>query len=133
MVVDTSVWIRHLTGDPPHLAEIATEYLATARRPVLTDVIVAECVYVLEKYYRVERWRVAELMRSALDLSDWFFGGDSLMVTRALEIYETTGLAFADSYLLAYAEYGNHGPVVTFDREIKKHAESVGVLVLDEE
>ncbi len=55
MILDTNVWIRHLTGDPPEQAELATELIATARRIDLPDVVVAECVYVLESVYRVER------------------------------------------------------------------------------
>lgn len=133
MVIDTSVWIRHLTGDPPALAEVATDFLADAYRPVLTDVVLAECVYVLESVYGVDRWRVAELMRSALDLvSRRFYVHDDVQM-RSLEIYELTGLSYADAYLLAYAEYNNAGPVVTFDRGLKSGAESVGVRVLGED
>lgn len=129
MIADTNVWIRHLTGDPPEQAELATEFLATARRVDLPDVVVAECVYVLESVYGVERWRVAEMMRSALGLT-WSYG--DMAVIRALELYETTGLDFVDAYLLGFAEYGNYGPVATFDRELKAKAESVGVLLIDE-
>ena len=130
MSPDTDVWIRHLTGDPPEQAELATEVLATARHLVLPDVVVAECVYVLESFYGVERWRVAEMMRSALGMA-WvgFYDGAQL---RALELYETLGLSYADAYPLAYAEHNNLGPVVTFDREIDRKAESVGVRLLDE-
>jgi predicted nucleic acid-binding protein len=102
MVLDTNVWIRHLTGDPPDQADLATELIATSRDVVMPDVVLAECVYVLDSVYRVERWRVAEMMRSAIDqvaLRSW-----DRMPIRALELYETTGLDFTDAYLLAYAE-----------------------------
>ena len=39
---------------------------------------------------------------------------------------------YVDAYLLGYAEYSRGGPVVTFDRELKRRAESVGVRLLDE-
>jgi predicted nucleic acid-binding protein len=130
MIVDTNVWIRHLTGDPPDQAELATEFLATARRLELPDVVMAECIYVLESFYGVERWRIAEMMRSALGMAAMpFYDGARL---RALELYETLDIGFVDAYLLAYAEYNRADPVVTFDRELKKRAQSVGVLVLDE-
>lgn len=51
--VDTNVLIRHLTGVPPKLARRATRLLATADVLPLADLIVAECVYVLESYYEV--------------------------------------------------------------------------------
>jgi predicted nucleic acid-binding protein len=64
--LDTNVLIRHLTGDPPELATRATAALASAERLLLTDLVLAECVYVLESFYEVERPRVAELMRAAI-------------------------------------------------------------------
>lgn len=130
MIVDTNVWIRHLTGDPPRQAEIATEFLATARHLHLPDVVLAECVHVLESVYDVERWRIAEMMRSALGMIAMPFYDGAQM--RALELYETIGLDYVDCYVLATAEDGHYGPVVTFDREIKRRAESVGVQLLGE-
>lgn len=62
--IDTNVVIRHLTGDPPDFAERATRFLAEAEDLLLTDVIAAEIVYVLESFYEVERPRVAEALRA---------------------------------------------------------------------
>ncbi|MDO8186855.1 PIN domain-containing protein [Conexibacter sp. JD483] len=61
--LDTNVIVRHLTGDPPEQAARATAVLATAERLLLSDLIVAECVYVLQSFYEVGRARIAELMR----------------------------------------------------------------------
>lgn len=131
MIVDTNVWIRHLTGDPPGQAEVAREFLTTARRIDLPDVVVAECVWVLESVYGVERWRIAEMMRSALELAEMlFYDGTQL---RALELYETLNVDYVDAYLLAHAEWGHHGgPVATFDRELERKAQSHEVLLLGE-
>ena len=46
--LDTNVLVRHLTGDPPDLAQRATEFLAEAEELLVPDLIVAEVVYVLE-------------------------------------------------------------------------------------
>ena len=62
--LDTNVLIRHLTGDPPDMAERATAALSSAEQLLLTDLVLAECVYVLESFYEVERTQVAELMRA---------------------------------------------------------------------
>ena len=66
--VDTNVLIRHLTGDPVEMATRATSYLRTETELLVTDLVVAETVYVLESFYEVQRPRVAQLMRSALAL-----------------------------------------------------------------
>jgi len=62
--LDTNVLIRHLTGDPPNQAALATATLSGPGPLLLADLILAECVYVLESFYEVEPKRVAELMRS---------------------------------------------------------------------
>ncbi|WP_167666219.1 PIN domain-containing protein [Mycolicibacter icosiumassiliensis] len=64
--VDTNILVRHLTGDPPDLAARATEYLRSAERLLLADVIVAETVYVLKSFYRAPREQVAEAIRSLI-------------------------------------------------------------------
>jgi predicted nucleic acid-binding protein len=64
--VDTTVLIRHLTGDPPDQAARATHLLSEADQLLLPDLIVAETVYVLESSYEVPRARVAERERRGL-------------------------------------------------------------------
>jgi PIN domain len=64
--LDTNVLIRHLTGDPPEMAARATTALAGEEQLLLTDLLLAECVYVLESLYVVEHSRIAELMRSVI-------------------------------------------------------------------
>lgn len=48
--VATNILVRHLTGDPPDLATLATAYLRSAPKLLLTDLVVAETVYVLESF-----------------------------------------------------------------------------------
>lgn len=49
--VDTKVITRHLTGDPPDMAKRATAALAGGPALLLTDLPVAECIYVFEFFY----------------------------------------------------------------------------------
>ncbi|MGH3523487.1 MAG: PIN domain-containing protein, partial [Mycobacterium sp.] len=65
-LIDTNVLVRHLTGDPPDMAARATAYLRTARELLLTDLVVAETVYVLDSFYQAPRGQVAEAMRSLI-------------------------------------------------------------------
>jgi predicted nucleic acid-binding protein len=117
--LDTNVLIRHLTGDPPAMARRATAALAGEGPLLLTDLVLAECVYVLESFYEVERARVAELMRAALALPA-IATIDDLLLLRALELYEQAGLDFADAYLVASAEATGVNAVMSFDRGIDR-------------
>jgi predicted nucleic acid-binding protein len=117
--VDTNVLIRHLTGDPPEMAARATAVLAGGDTLLLADLVVAECVYVLESFYEVERTRVAELLRAAIAFSS-IETIDPHLLLRALEIYEVDRLDFAEAYLVASAETTGVGTIVSFDRSIDR-------------
>lgn len=79
----------------------------------------AECVYVLESFYAVERDQVADLMGSALALPS-IKTLDRASLQRALEVYETKRLDFADSYLVAQAEATGVLTGLSLDRSIDR-------------
>ena len=86
---------------------------------LLADLIVAECVYVLESFYEVPRERVAELMRAAIALPA-IRVVDAPTLLRALELYEVARIDFAEAYLAASAEATGVGVVASFDRAIDR-------------
>jgi predicted nucleic-acid-binding protein len=113
------VLIRHLTGDPPEMAVCATKALAGSVELLLADLIVAECVYVLESFYEVPRERVAELMRAAIALPT-IKTLDPATLLRALEVYEVDRLDFAEAYLIAQAEATGIDTILSFDKSIDR-------------
>lgn len=75
------------------MAARATGSLAETEVLLLADLVAAECLYVLESFYEVERVRVAELLRAAIARpSIPTLDADPLL--RALELYELDGLDF---------------------------------------
>jgi predicted nucleic-acid-binding protein len=113
--------IRHLTGDPPEMAAQATAALAGDQDLLLTDLVLAECVYVLESFYEVEPPRVADLMRSAIGLRT-IKTVDPAVLLRALEVYELDRLDFAEASLVAQAEATGVNAILSFDRSIDRIA-----------
>ena len=111
--------VRHLTGDPPDQAARATAALASGEALLLTDLVLAECVYVLESFYEVPPARVAELTRAAMALPN-LKTVDKAILIRSLEIYELDRLDFAEAYLAAQAEATGVGEVLSFDRSIDR-------------
>jgi predicted nucleic-acid-binding protein len=103
------------------MAARATAGLAAADELLLVDLVVAECVYVLESFYDVERERVAELMRAAIALPA-IKTIDSATLLRALEIYKVDRLDFAEAYLVAQAEATGVSSVLSFDKSIDRVA-----------
>ncbi len=117
--VDTNVLVRHLTGDPPDLAERATAYLGTEPELLLTDLVVAEAVYVLESFYAAPPEQVSEAVRSLVAF-DSIVCVDPALLLRAVEVYETDRVDFAEAYLVACAETTGVGRVASFDRSIDR-------------
>ena len=64
--LDTNVLVRHLTGDPPEMAARATAARQSASELLLTDLVAAETIYLLESFYEVPRGQVAEALRSLI-------------------------------------------------------------------
>jgi predicted nucleic acid-binding protein len=119
--LDTDILVRHLTGDPPEQAARATKFLAEADELLLADLVVAEVVCVLESFYEVPRPRVAELVRAIIAFPAVVVL-DPAVLLRALEVYETERLDFAEAYLVAQAERSGVGMVASFDKAIDRVA-----------
>lgn len=118
MLLDTNVLVRHLTGTPRDQAERATAFLRDADRLDLPALVVAELVYVLESVYEQARPQVAVLVRAVLAHPP-IVAGDEDALLRAVELYETYRVHFAEAYLAACAERGD-GRVASFDRDLDR-------------
>jgi predicted nucleic acid-binding protein len=103
------------------MARRATAAIASDERWLLADLVLAECVYVLESFYEVGRRQVAELMR-AIVAHPTIETVDPAVLLRALEVYELDRLDFADAYLVAQAESTGVGEILSFDRDIDRVA-----------
>ena len=117
--IDTNVLVRHLTGDPPAMAARATAYLRKERELLLTDVVAAETVYVLESFYEAPRADVAQALRSLVAFES-IVCVDPALLLRATEVYETERIDFAEAYLVACAETTGVGRIASFDRSIDR-------------
>ena len=116
-LVDTNVLVRHLTGDPPAQARRATAFLRAGHVLILTDVVLAELVYVLSSYYGRSRDEVGAAARTLLAFPS-IAVRDAKLLLRAVELFEGGRLAFPDAYLVAAAERTGVRRVVSFDRDL---------------
>jgi predicted nucleic-acid-binding protein len=85
----------------------------------LTDLVVAETVYVLESFYEAPRGQVAQAVRSLVAFDSVICVDPSLLL-RAIEVYESDRIDFAEAYLVACAESTGVGKVASFDRSIDR-------------
>lgn len=128
-VLDTSLLLRLLTGEPPALAEQALEVFRAAERGahslVVHPLVVAEAFYTLTSFYGVDR---SEAARALLDLieRDGIQVEDEEDLRFALEHAGQKGLSLVDAFLLHRARRTRSG-LATLDGKLRKNA---GVEVL---
>jgi predicted nucleic-acid-binding protein len=101
------------------MARRASALLASGERLLLADLVLAECVFVLESFYEVEREQVAALMRAAIAFPA-IETVDPTTLLRALEVYEVDRLDFAEAYLVALAETTGINEIISFDRSVDR-------------
>ena len=101
------------------MAARATAYLHSEPELLLTDLVAAETIYVLESYYEVPREQIAESIRSLLALAS-VVSIDPALLLRAVEVYEVDRLDFAEAYLVACAETTGVGKIASFDKTIDR-------------
>lgn len=121
--LDANVILRHLTGDPPEMAEAALAIFGKAEEGELRlrvlQVTVAEVVWVLESYYGHPRDDIATTVARLLQ-------ADGLEVERpgrlmeALALYREHGVDFADALVGAAARREGPPVVRSFDDDFDR-------------
>jgi predicted nucleic-acid-binding protein len=101
------------------MAARATAYLRLEQELLLTDLVLAESIYVLESFYGFPREKVAEAMRALVTLES-VVAVDQALLLRALEVYVGARLDFAEAYLVACAESTGVGVIASFDRALDR-------------
>lgn len=118
-LLDTSVVLRYLLGDPPELAARARELVEGEPVVLLSEVALAEAAYVLSSVYGIER----------VDVVDALIGFVQRRNVRLANLPKAVGLealalcrpsrrvSFADALLWAQARALGVSRVFTFDRK----------------
>jgi predicted nucleic acid-binding protein len=117
--VDTNIALRWLLGDHRELSTKA-ELLVEKAKPgtlIVTDVVVAEIVYVLRGTGR-DRQQTGEALSLIGRTSAFKYENDEL-VAEIISLLTSTSLDFADCYLLARAKR-ERVSLETFDETLRK-------------
>jgi predicted nucleic-acid-binding protein len=81
--------------------------------------VAAETAYVLESFYEVPRDQIAGAIRSLVGF-DSVVCVDPALLLRAIEVYDTDRIDFAEAYLVACPESTRIGKIVSFDRSLDR-------------
>ena len=116
-LLDTSVIVRYLTGDPPRLAARAAKIIDSDQPLALTDVVIAETAYVLSTVYGVGRADIVEALVEFLqraNISTLHLDKD-LAIQGLLLCRPSRRVSFADAMVWAAARSSSATAVFSFD------------------
>jgi predicted nucleic-acid-binding protein len=124
-LVDTNLVVRHLTQDHLKHAATAGRLFAACDRGELTLVVLsavlAECVFVLESFYKKPREPVAQALITLISSPHIEIEGLAVHLD-ALNRYRRSKVHFVDCLIAAHASDARI-PIATFDADFKKFAD----------
>lgn len=115
--LDTNVIVRLVVGDvPAHTA--AASVLLESRKCYVSDVVVAEAVYTLQRIYGLERSEITRMLLYIFRTSQVIY--NSRLLDAVFEFYERrSSLSFVDCYAAMEAGIRDH-ELATFDKKLTK-------------
>jgi len=124
-LVDTNLVVRYLVQDHKKHAEAAERLFERCDRGevtlVLLPVVLAECVFVLESFYKHPRGDIGRVLISLITSPGVELATTAIYLD-ALERYSKSKLHFVDCVVAAHAAAGDL-PVATFDDDFRKFSD----------
>jgi predicted nucleic-acid-binding protein len=133
IIIDTNLLIRYLVNDDSSKAKIVDTLLKKAGKGdvhiLMPSIVVAELVWVLESFYRMETGDIADLVDSILNTPGLTVSDDPI-VRSALKRYRTKGVDLVDAWIAAFAQEKGASEIHTFDKKHFKGIDGVAVVQL---
>ncbi|MDI9369987.1 MAG: type II toxin-antitoxin system VapC family toxin [Synergistaceae bacterium] len=120
--IDANVILRFLLGDNEELGPAAEAVMLAVERGDLSvwcdSVILAEVVWVLSSFYKVERAKITECLLPLLKMKHFVMAEKDRMIS-ALELFSGPVPHFGDACLCAVARDVSEGRIISFDKKLK--------------
>lgn len=120
-LIDTNVVLRYLLGDHAEFSPRAGAFMADLSEGIknaeILDVVIVECVYVMERYYEISRSEIVEKLSAILNFSG-IVNPDKAELLEALLKYENSTVDIVDCILAARST--PEKVVISFDKDMEK-------------
>lgn len=120
-LLDSNVILRHLLADIPEHSDAAGKVIAAASDKkftlILTSLVTAECVFMLESFYKRSKPEIARSMSFVLQ-QPGVESEEVEVLLAALKHYAMKNSQFADAYLLARSA-SEDNTLLSFDAKMK--------------
>lgn len=124
--IDSNILLCHFHGNHPEHSPKSTALLARIERgeleAQLSDMVVFETVFTLERSYKVPKARIRDALLALLGLPGIVLPGKR-RYARIFEIYVDHNLPFGDAYILAGMERFGATELYSFDKELDRVAD----------
>ncbi len=118
--VDTNLFLRYLTDDVPAQADAVEDLLRKAEqgkpRLVTNSMVIAEIVWTLESYYKLEQDDIQNKVLAILN-TPGLEVSDNNLVLKAIIWYAEKNVDFIDAYNAAWMEREGIEKIYTFDQK----------------
>jgi len=122
-LIDTNIILRFLLGDHSDLSPKSTAFISKVAegktKAEIPDVVMAECVYVMEKFYRIPRKEITDKLSKIINFSGIINSNRSELL-QALLKFETSNTDIVDCILAAISSSSDSKVVVSFDKDLLK-------------
>lgn len=124
-LLDTNIFVRVLTGDPPKQARDCHALIRRIEQGELvawtTALVIAEVVYVLssKRLYNIDRTQIRDYLLPLIELPGIRLV-DKRLYRRVFEVYTTTPIDYDDAYHVALMEQRGLTDVMSYDRHFDR-------------
>lgn len=123
-IVDTNVIVRFLLKDDAALSPKAKlfwdEVIAGSQSAFVPQAIIAECVFVMARVARIPRAEISSNLLQLI-LTRGVSTESREVVVRALRLFASHAIGFADALVIAHAE-DRKAAIMSFDKDLLKTA-----------
>ena len=120
-LIDTNVILRYLMADHEKFSPKAKAFMVKVSqektKAEIPAVVIVECVYVMEKFYRIPKHEIADTLSRILNFSG-IVNPDKSEILEALIKYEASNADIVDCLLAASSAPDK--VVVSFDKDFAK-------------
>lgn len=126
--LDANIFIRYLTNDDPAKADRVEHLLERAAEGqihlVTTELVIAEVVWVLESFYKLDNRTIGPMIRAILATPGLEVINGPLL-EKAVEHYLGRNIDFIDGYIAAVMERRGISEIFSYDRKHLARLEAI--------
>ncbi|MDL2122708.1 MAG: PIN domain-containing protein [Deltaproteobacteria bacterium] len=120
-LIDTNIILRYLLDDhkvhSPKAGAFMAKVFEGTKKAEIFDVVIVECIYVMEKYYQIPKSEISTKLSGILNFSG-IVNLDRSEILEALLKYKSTNIDIVDCLLAAHSS--PEKVVISFDKDMKK-------------